>query len=547
MSLSLNCLVLGRTSKDVITTYIGEYSEINGVKVNSDDLTVASFKKLLLCEEELQGLTKMDIWKVELDLKSFKDTIYTEDEIKKIGTMMESAYVLKEYFQDDKKPKPNYIHIFIVPSASDFPNKRTKLEDRTTDFLNELLCPFDTEIDCTNVEQFLSAKLPLKLPCVPGLVTGYTDVIEDIFSSSIYSPRLSLIVSEVMGTSFKQISGGEATTLGNINIHIKKIIELAQEYAENCSDLDLDRNKTSSTTTELPRDRPDMAIYYKNVLFMMGEEKDLDTRLKDAERQLDGYFDFWNPLAFGRLPFVMAFVAAGIKLQFYYYYPNNNNVPVRVRIGNTINLGTSNRMNNFKALQYTINAIRIIRTWDHKQYIQHPKIKLYKVIHQRNDTTVTINPKKVIKKVQIENREPTYKDFLKYFYNNIFPKLNNYKLLESKFHARWIYLVFAPVGYMTIPKDEDELRYAIWSVLKVVMILHANEIVHRDIRWENIMRLTDNSWILIDFEEAAPIGRGNRSTPTLNIAAPEYRGVESDPCRAAGDIWMIGNLYTTKS
>ncbi|RGB28360.1 hypothetical protein C1646_673286 [Rhizophagus diaphanus] len=107
MSLSLNCLVLERTSKDVITTYIGEYSEINGVQVNSDALTVASFKKLLLCEEELQGLAKMDIWKVELDLKSFKDTIYTKDEIKKIGTMMEPAYALKEYFKDDKKPKPN--------------------------------------------------------------------------------------------------------------------------------------------------------------------------------------------------------------------------------------------------------------------------------------------------------------------------------------------------------------------------------------------------------------------------------------------------------
>ncbi|RGB25181.1 hypothetical protein C1646_724440, partial [Rhizophagus diaphanus] len=82
---------------------------------------------------------------------------------------------------------------------------------------------------------------------------------------------------------------------------------------------------------------------------------------------------------------------------------------------------------------------------------------------------------------------------------------------------------------MAIPKDEDELRYAIWSVLKSVMILHANEIVHRDIRWENVMRLTDNSWVLIDFEEAAPIGRGNRRTPILNIAAPEYRGMESDP------------------
>ncbi|CAB5384955.1 unnamed protein product [Rhizophagus irregularis] len=429
--------------------------------------------------------------------------------------------------------------------TSDFPNKRTKLEDRTSDFLNLLLCPFDTEIDCTNVEQFLSAKLPLKLPCFPGLVMGYTDVIEDTFSSSIYSSRLSLIVGEVMSASFKQISGGEARTLGNIDVHIRKIIELAQEYEENCSDLDLDRNKTiksTTTTTEHPRSRPDMTIYYKNVLFMMGEEKDLDGRLEAAEKQLDGYFDFWNPLAFGKLPFVMAFVAAGIKLQFYYYYPNNNNVPVRVRIGNTINLGTTNRMNNFKALQYTINAIRIIRTWDLKQYIRHPEIKLYEVIQRRNGTTVTINPKKVIKKLHIEKREPAYKKFLKFFYENIFPKFDNYKLLESKYHAKWIILEFAPVGYMAIPKDEDELRYAIWSVLKSVMILHANEIVHRDIRWENVMRLTDNSWVLIDFEEAAPIGRGNRSTPILNIAAPEYRGMESDPCRAAGDIWMIGNL-----
>ncbi|CAB5217088.1 uncharacterized protein OCT59_014957 [Rhizophagus irregularis] len=172
---------------------------------------------------------------------------------------------------------------------------QTKLEDRTSDFLNLLLCPFDTEIDCTNVEQFLSAKLPLKLPCFPGLVMGYTDVIEDTFSSSIYSSRLSLIVGEVMSASFKQISGGEARTLGNIDVHIRKIIELAQEYVENCSDLDLDRSKTinsTTTTTEHPRSRPDMTIYYKNVLFMMGEEKDLDDRLEAAERQLDGYLTF---------------------------------------------------------------------------------------------------------------------------------------------------------------------------------------------------------------------------------------------------------------
>ncbi|PKC12532.1 hypothetical protein RhiirA5_411704 [Rhizophagus irregularis] len=79
MLLSLNCLVLGQTSNDVITKCIGENSVIDGVQVNFDLLTVADFKNLLLCEKELQGLTTMNIWKVELDHKSLKDKIYTED------------------------------------------------------------------------------------------------------------------------------------------------------------------------------------------------------------------------------------------------------------------------------------------------------------------------------------------------------------------------------------------------------------------------------------------------------------------------------------
>ncbi|PKC57371.1 hypothetical protein RhiirA1_472601 [Rhizophagus irregularis] len=78
----------------------------------------------------------MDIWKVELDLKSFKDTIYTEDEIKKISTMMESAYVHKEYFNDDQKSKPNYIHIFIVSTDTS-----TEVKDISDDIVKELVKP----------------------------------------------------------------------------------------------------------------------------------------------------------------------------------------------------------------------------------------------------------------------------------------------------------------------------------------------------------------------------------------------------------------------
>ncbi len=82
-----------------------------------------------------------------------------------------------------------------------------------------------------------------------------------------------------------------------------------------------------------------------------------------------------------------------------------------MRIGSTINLGTSKRLNNYKTLQYTINAIRIIQTWNCNYYIQIPKIKLYDVITRKNDTAITIT-QKIIKKVHIEDREPTYKKFL---------------------------------------------------------------------------------------------------------------------------------------
>ncbi|CAB4404479.1 unnamed protein product [Rhizophagus irregularis] len=53
-------------------------------------------------------------------------------EIEELGTMMESSFEFKEYFNnDDKKPKPRYLHVFIVPivtPATDYLNKRPRLD-----------------------------------------------------------------------------------------------------------------------------------------------------------------------------------------------------------------------------------------------------------------------------------------------------------------------------------------------------------------------------------------------------------------------------------
>ncbi|PKK60395.1 hypothetical protein RhiirC2_761848 [Rhizophagus irregularis] len=61
-------------------------------------------------------LDNMNLYKVDLNPLNLKDKIYTMKEIEELGTMMESSFEFKEYFNnDDKKPKPRYLHVFIVP------------------------------------------------------------------------------------------------------------------------------------------------------------------------------------------------------------------------------------------------------------------------------------------------------------------------------------------------------------------------------------------------------------------------------------------------
>jgi hypothetical protein len=75
----------------------------------------------------------------------------------------------------------------------------------------------------------------------------------------------------------------------------------------------------------------------------------------------------------GELPLVIAFAAVGSRIQFYYYHVvESSKIPIREEIGDVLSLGTEVKLNNLVALQYTINIIRIIRTFDHYGVIQTP-------------------------------------------------------------------------------------------------------------------------------------------------------------------------------
>jgi serine/threonine protein kinase len=63
-------------------------------------------------------------------------------------------------------------------------------------------------------------------------------------------------------------------------------------------------------------------------------------------------------------------------------------------------------------------------------------------------------------------------------------------------------LELSPLGFSRMPESEMDLKNALKSVFKALSVLHAKGWVHRDIRWENILRDSGGKWFLIDLESA---------------------------------------------
>ncbi|KAG9285613.1 hypothetical protein G9A89_009253 [Geosiphon pyriformis] len=486
--------------------------------------------------DRLEELKKNLREKEDVDEKQRKKWIEEkeelEEEVKELKKSKDRWELQMEKLQDH----------FIETNKTEHLAKRVRLDtpDNTLSFLQLLCPPFDEPITRSNLEHCFTSALLQKLPAISHLCRDYGNYLVPIDSDPLYNvPRLLAIVTTIFSKSFTESPRQEQRTADGINNHILDMITLLGQCFATPS-LSWKRNgKINDTSTITDKSvRPDITVYCNDLLVMIGEEKDIKENILDAAQQLNGYFQFWNPLAFGNLPFVLALAAGGTHLQFYYYYVDDTTglTPRRETIGESLILDGISRVYNYQLLQYTINFFRILRTLCRDQYITAPILRLYDDI-QRSHCVVTIFPDKIIKKID----KPSIIDlgFHKKFYQNTLPGLGPIKVLKYSLTSDSVIVHLAPVGFTIFPKCERELRDAIRHVLVTLEKLHKMNVVHRDIRWDNVLRLPNDSWMLIDFEEAAPLGA---SRDSLAIGAPEYKSGE-DFCSTAGDIWMVGNLF----
>jgi hypothetical protein len=81
-------------------------------------MTVSTFKEVLFLTDEIKAakITKMNVYKVELDLFSLEDEAYIADDIKDIGAMMQPGYKLNKYFDNNDKTPEKFLKKIIFIS-----------------------------------------------------------------------------------------------------------------------------------------------------------------------------------------------------------------------------------------------------------------------------------------------------------------------------------------------------------------------------------------------------------------------------------------------
>lgn len=110
---------------------------------------------------------------------------------------------------------------------------------------------------------------------------------------------------------------------------------------------------------------------------------------------------------------------------------------------------------------------------------------------------------------------------------------------------------FHPVGRSYLPENTTELLDALVCITEALVELHAQGIMHRDIRWSNVLNCLENGtftreWILFDFEFAAYSPQAHLAAHTLVVEnhAPEMSDTTNEEMlhTTAVDIWGLGYL-----
>ncbi|OWZ08651.1 Serine/threonine protein kinase [Phytophthora megakarya] len=256
------------------------------------------------------------------------------------------------------------------------------------------------------------------------------------------------------------------------------------------------RNTNASASTGLYR--PDMCFYYKNsnTCVFRGEEKasgEMQVPVKELHDKLTWRYD--------AAPYIFGYAAVGLSVCLVAIQKVGKTKHAKAEVIKTFDLGDlRGRLSFFLALLNLSTLFRQV-----VDLIQPLGVPEYGIIERSNGVQITFAEDCVVKTYPpslpsndiIRNLRELHRQMVAHSVPNVV-KLTKSNMKEKR-------VVLAPIGRLSPPENVHQLLAALRDILKALVALHAINLMHRDLRWDNVLKSTGegDKWFLIDFDEGA--------------------------------------------
>ncbi|CAG8650558.1 9835_t:CDS:2, partial [Paraglomus brasilianum] len=392
-------------------------------------------------------------------------------------------------------------------------SKKPRL-DRTFNICQTLIQPFNVAPTLANqIPALINSNLFCKLPVAQDENIRYPELDPYVYCNDRDSvSALSLQISTVLSSRFQdrvRRGGSEDMMHWVMDTLVTEVLGTLAEHLNDALPIDMDRNKKDTGTTTKGNDRPDFLCMLKDVLLFKGEEKPNQEEFGSARMELLTKFNWFDPLSFGTIRFMICYAAAGPKIRF---FALDGSARPCTLTELTPKLDLSTPLNRIKVIQTVINIARILVTI----VPVLPQSPIPLGLRMKSDeTTITFLETLVVKEMP--------SDYLPYannvktrvrFLSNMYKDAKGHRGLVQavKVNAeKGVYKVTMQTrGLPFQPANERDLQAMIRSVLTGLVRLHDKKYVHRDIRLPNILYAPNAHagyhYVLIDFEHGGQDG-----------------------------------------
>eukprot|EP00644_Phytophthora_capsici_P005202 jgi/Phyca11/96357/e_gw1.1.1010.1 len=442
-------------------------------------------------------------------------------------------------------PTKKTIHVLVVvPPAPENERKRKRMEDEVAPdaWIKAIKDePVTTLPTCEGLKHHLLRALHVKIPINNRLfqIVSAQNSTGELFTvlEKLFEPQprnVSDITGAVLRPIIDPLLPSGPTTKSSYHHFWDCVIATLLKVV---TDGNYHRSTNASASTGAYR--PDMCFYSRksNICVFRGEEKangELDVPMAELHEKLTWRYD--------DAPYIFGYAAVGL-LVCLVTIQKDEKTSSRAKAEKIETYDLGNLKDRLLFLLALLNlstlfdpVVDLIRPLGIPEYITRERTNGVR-IEFAEDCVIKTYPKNMPSDGIIRNLKSLHRLMKEHSVPNVVELKNANK---KKKHVK-----LAPIGIDRRPVNVDQLLMALCDILKALVALHAINVMHRDLRWENVLKYSTegDKWFLIDFDEGRLSPAATVTHLKAESHAPEILSSSSHTVKV--DIWSVGYLLKT--